>query len=253
MKEVDFSKILFRCSSVSKLMIEPKTKADKEAGLLSESTKSYLVDVYVSAMYGRKKEFSNKYVEKGLMVEEDSITLYSRIKKEFFQKNEQLLQNNYLKGTPDLFVGKSIKKAQVIIDIKSSWDIFTYFATHTKNINRDYWWQLQGYMALTGASSARLAYCLLDTPDMLISDEKRKLMYKMGAVTNESPEYLEACKELDLSLKYEDIPLDHRLNEFYIERDDAAIESLYNKVELAREYLINFNDELITSWEKQKI
>lgn len=252
MKEVDFSKILFRCSSLSKLMTEPKTKADKEAGLLSETTKSYLVDMYVAATYGRQKEFSNKYVEKGLMVEEDSITLYSRIKKEFFQKNEELIQNNFIKGTPDLFVGKSIKKANVIIDIKSSWDIFTYFATYTKDINKDYWWQLQGYMALTGASSARLAYCLLDTPEMLISDEKRKLMYKMGAVTNESPEYIEACKEIDFSMKYGDIPLEQRLNEFYIERDDEAIAKLYKKIDLAREFLINFKDELSISWQNQK-
>jgi hypothetical protein len=249
----DFSKTLFRCSSLSKLMTEPKLKADKEAGLLSETAKSYLIDVYVYNVYGRRNDFTNKYVEKGLAIEEDSITLYSRIKKEFFKKNEKLIENDFIRGTPDLYVGKSIKNADIIIDIKSSWDIFTYFATHIKKINTDYWWQLQGYMALTQAKSARLAYCLLDTPDMLINDEKRMLMYKMGSLTTESPDYINACKEIDLAMKYEDIPLERRLNEFYIERDDEAINSLYEKIKKARVFLSNLHEELETVYEKQKI
>jgi hypothetical protein len=251
--KTDFSKTLFRCSSLSKLMTEPKLKADKEAGLLSETAKSYLIDVYVYTMYNRRNDFTNKYVQKGLAIEEDSITLYSRIKKEFFQKNEKLLKNDYIKGTPDLFKGKTIKNAEVIIDIKSSWDIFTYFGTYTKSMNKDYWWQLQGYMALTGAKSARLAYCLLNTPDMLISDEKRMMMYKMGALTNESPEYLKACKEIELAMKYDDIPLERRLNEFYIERDDEAITNLYSKINKARVFLTNFHNELEVVYDTQKI
>jgi hypothetical protein len=239
----DFSKVKFRCSSIGKLMTEPKTKTDKEAGILSETTQSYLVDIYVYEMFGRYSEFSNKYVQKGLMIEEDSITLYSRIKKEFFQKNEKLLENDFIRGTPDLYVGKNINKAEIIIDIKSSWDIFTFFRTFTKKLNKDYWWQLQGYMALTGATSARLAYCLLNTPEMLVNDEKRRLMYQMGCATTENPDYIKACEELDKSMKYDDISLERRLNEIYIERDDEAIDTIYKKVNSAREFLIKLHNE----------
>ena len=64
-------------------MTEPKLKADKEAGNLSETSKSYLVEVYIKEMYDREADINSKYIAKGLMVEEDSITLYSRVKKSF--------------------------------------------------------------------------------------------------------------------------------------------------------------------------
>lgn len=234
---MNFSKTLFRASSCGYLMVDPKSKADKDAGNLSESAKTHLIDIYVTNKYDRQTDISNKYISKGLMVEEDSITLYSRLKKKFFLKNEDHLSNEFIKGTPDLFDGKDIHSAEIIIDVKSSWDIFTFFRTHTKDINSQYYWQLQAYMALTGATSAKLAYCLINTPEMLINDEKRKLMYKMGCATEESADFLEACIELEKSMIYDDIPLEERLIEFTIERNDSDIEKLYSRVRKAREYL----------------
>jgi hypothetical protein len=234
---MDFSTTLFRASSAGHLMVPPKSKAAKEAGELSETTKGDLIDIYVSAKYGRQTDISNKYITKGLMVEEDSITLYSRVKKTFFKKNEKHLSNEFIMGTPDLFVGSEIEKAEVIIDIKSSWDIFTFFRNHTKGVSDLYYWQLQCYMALTGAKSARLAFCLVDTPETLILDAKRKLMWQMNAGTEENEDYKKACDELDLKMIYSDIPLKDKVMEFEISRDDEGIERLYSKVKKAREFL----------------
>lgn len=239
-----FDNTLFRCSSVGHLMTEPRAKKDKDAGNLSEGAKTHLIDIFVSAKYGRQTEIQNRYVNKGLMVEEDSITLYSRVKKTFFKKNERHLANEFIKGTPDLFTGLEIESADSIIDVKSSWDIFTFFRTHTKEINSLYWWQLQGYMALTGASKATLAYCLINTPVMLINDEKRKLMYKMGCVTEESDEFVKACDELDKAMIYDDIPLSERMIEFEVPRDNDAIQSLYERIARARQFLNELDREL---------
>lgn len=241
---MDFSNILFRCSSIGYLMTEPKSKADKEAGNLSEGAKTHLIDVFVSTKYGRQTDIQNRYLTKGMMVEEDSITLYSRVKKTYFKKNEKHLHNAFIKGTPDLFTGLEIEAADTIIDVKSSWDIFTFFRTHTKDINSLYWWQLQGYMALTGARSANLAYCLINTPEILINDEKRKLMYKMGCATSESDEFLQACMELEKAMIYDDISIHERLIEFEIERDEIAIQSIYSKVEKARKSLADLEEQL---------
>lgn len=241
---MNYENTLFRCSALGHLMTEPKSKKDKDAGNLSEGAKTNLIDIYVSAKYGRQTDIQNRYISKGLMVEEDSITLYSRVKKTFFKKNEKHLSNEFIKGTPDLFTGLEIEAADMIIDVKSSWDIFTFFRTHTKDVNSLYWWQLQGYMALTGASSARLAYCLINTPEMLINDEKRKLMYKMGCATEESAEFLKACDELELAMTYNDIPLKERLIEFEIPRDQESINLLYDRVKRAREFLKALDTEL---------
>jgi hypothetical protein len=237
---MDFSTILFRCSSVGHLMTEPKTKAAKEAGELSESAKTHLIDIYVSNKYRRQTDVQSKYISKGLLVEEDSITLYSRMKKRFFKKNEDGLSNDFLKGTPDLYEGTSINSATHIIDVKSSWDIYTFHRVLTKGINDIYYWQLQGYMALTGAKKATLAYCLIDTPPSLIEDEKRRLMYKMGSISTEDPAYQEACTELDRLMIYEDIPIRERVIETEISRKDEDISAMYAKIQKGRQWLNEF-------------
>lgn len=239
---MNFDNTLFRCSALGNLMTEPKSKADKEAGNLSEGAKTHLIDIYVANKYNRQSDINSKYIEKGLMVEEDSITLYSRVKKEFFKKNTQHLHNEFIKGTPDLFKGLEITEADEIIDVKSSWDIYTFFRTLTKDINSIYYWQMQGYMALTGATIARVAYCLIDTPEILINDEKRKLMYKMGAATSENEDYQKACEELDRAMTFGDIPMEERIIEFKVERCEQDIKDLYTKIKKARTFLNEFEE-----------
>jgi hypothetical protein len=239
-----FENTLFRCSALHNLMTEPLLKADKEAGLLSKTAKTYLMEVYIKEKYGRENNFSSKYTEKGILVEEDSIELYNLISKKFYLKNERNLKNKYISGTPDLFAGLEIEDAEMIIDIKSSWDIFTFFKVQTEPVNTAYWWQLQGYMALTGAISSRLVYCLVNTPLHLIDDEKRRLLYKMNCVSEESPEYIKACKELDRLMIFDDILAEKRVFEIYINRDEEAIQKIYAKVEKARQYLCELDEKI---------
>jgi hypothetical protein len=221
-------------------MTESRSKSDP----LSETTKTHLIDVYVANKYGRQEDIQSKFIEKGLAVEEDSITLYSRVKKEYFKKNEKHLANQYIKGTPDLFSGESIMSADLIIDIKSSWDIYTFMRVLTKDVNKMYYWQLQGYMALTGARSAKLAYCLVNTPDVMIEDEKRKLMYRMGVIDPTGNKLFdEACEKIEASMRFDDIPLDERLIEFTIDRNDDDIQKMYKRVEECREWLNKFESD----------
>lgn len=234
---MNFDDTLFRASSFGYLMTEPKLKKDKEAGNLSETSKTHLIDVYVSKKYDRQTDIHNKYVQKGLMVEEDAITLYSRVKKQFYKKNEAHLKNEFIMGTPDLYEGKSIEDATLIIDIKSSFDIFTFFRNHTKDVSDLYYYQLQCYMWLTGAQKSILAFCLVDTPEVILNGEKRKLLWQMGVATEDNPDFIEACAELDKLLTYPDIKMQERVIEYEILRNDEDIEIMKEKVNKARAYL----------------
>lgn len=267
-------KIKIRCSQIGKIMSEPKAKnvihyfkdgleitekvafkliesgntggiyskterVETDSGL-SEGAKTYLTEVFINKMYGREKDIESKYITKGLRVEEESITLYSLFANEFYKKNEENISNEFLTGTPDLYVGKSIDKAEKIIDVKSSWDIFTFFANHPDKIKKMYYYQLQGYMALTGAQSAVLAYCLTDTPYELVEDAKRKLMWKMGVIDpTVNKDYLEACKKIEDISSYPDIPNEKKVITVDIKRDDLVIEEMYEKVKQSRSWIQN--------------
>lgn len=225
---MDADQILFRCSSLGHIMTEARGKSET----LSESCKTHLVDVFVSNKYGRTTDIDNRYVRKGLMVEEDSLTLFSRHTKRFYKKNQDHFRNDFIKGTPDIIDGDTI------IDIKSSWDIYTFFRNaNPDKLNKNYYWQLQGYMALTGAKQSLLAYCLVNTPDVMINDEKRKLMWKMNVLSDTDATYIDACDEIDKLSVYDDIPMSERVNQILIHRDDAAIERLYERVQECREYM----------------
>lgn len=226
---MDVNSIRFRCSRLGELMTSPRSGSKDP---LSETAKKYLLEVYINERYGRRKVVTSKYMEKGLQVEEDAITLYSRLKKKPLFKNTTNFSDEFITGTPD-----HLSETEVL-DIKSSWDIFTFMATTQADLNKDYYWQLQGYMALTGRKSARLAYCLVSTPDQMIEDEKRKLSWKMGLIDGAANgDYVKACAEIDRLSVYDDIPMDERLNEIEIPYDQLAIEALHNKIIACRQYM----------------
>lgn len=222
-----FDNYLFRASQVGRLMTASRTKDP-----IGETCKKYLHEVYIKEVYGRDKDIMNKYIMKGLQCEEDSLTLYSRAIKTPFFKNDKWLSNEFISGTPDVITDTEV------IDMKSSWSIHTFFDVLTDSLNKNYFYQLQCYMALTGLKSAKLVYCLVSTPDALILDEIQKLKWKMGVSDPDANEvFQQAAAYLETTMKYEDIPLEKRYIEFTIEYDQSVIDQIYEKVSLCRSYL----------------
>lgn len=261
-KIVNWDEWKLRCHAIGYVMGQPKLKKDKEAGNLSATAKSYLLKVWIEEKFNRKKDIKSKYITKGLGVEQANITLYSRVKKVFYKKNTDRLENEFISGEPDLFEGEEIKKAVTIIDMKSSWDVYTFYdvvmdmieaAEKVKEsdeginipngMNPDYYWQGQGYLDLSGAARFLLAYGLIDTPQALIDKEKSNLLFELGGylgITGDSEKeanYLAACEEFDRSLTFEDIPMGQRLIELSAERNEAHIELIHQRVIKCREYL----------------
>jgi hypothetical protein len=226
--------ILFRCSKLGALMTEPKAKTET----LSETCKTYLREVYINRKYGRYKDFTSDAIKKGLETEEAALTLFSIQKMRQFNKNEDWLMNDYICGTPDSYEGETITSATKIIDIKSAWDLFTFHDSKHEKVNKNYYWQMQGYMWLTGATKSTLVYCLINTPDTLIQDQKRRLGWNMGLIDNEaSPEYLDACAKIDRNSLFDDIPNSERIFEIEIERNDADIQLLSERIKACRSYM----------------
>lgn len=220
----------FRCSGLGNLMVEPKLKSES----LSETTKTYLREKYIFEKYQRSKFVESKYMTKGTEVEEESLTLLSIVTRKLYNKNEKLLWNDWIIGTPDTYEGDTIENAITIIDIKSSWDIFTFFASKEEKLNKMYYWQLQGYMWLTGAKVAQLAYCLINTPTKLVDDEIRKVGYKF---TEGTDEYNKAIESIRKNSTYDDLSYKEKIHTITIDRNDDDIEKLKTKIEECRKYI----------------
>jgi len=229
---MQWNDIHIRASSVGYLMTEPQSKADKEAGLLSKTAQKHLLDVYIAEKYGRKKDIQTKQMKKGIEVEQDSIDLLSMYLKMPFSKNDQRFTNDYITGFPDIIDNDRI------IDIKSSYDLWTFIGNIPDKLDSLYYWQMQSYMWLTGAKSALIAYCLVNTPESIIEQEKYYLLKKMDVATEESPEYVKEAMKIEFNMSFDDISINERVLMFNVERSEDDILRIQQKVEKAREFLV---------------
>jgi len=229
--QVNWEKTLIRCSSLGNLFTEPVTKADKEAGLLSKTAKSHLIEVYAREIWGVEKDIVTKQMRKGRAAEEAGITLLSRVDKRLYTKNDERKANEWLTGHAD------IVEEEEIIDIKLSWDAFTFLPKLIEPLDKDYLYQLQGYMYLWDKPKARISYCLVNTPDNIIEGEKYRLLRSMDVVSEESPEFIEAARKLESNMKFDQIPMQLRVINKFIDRDEEIIEKIPAKVQKAREFL----------------
>lgn len=225
---------LFRCSSLGSIMTDSRSKTEP----LSETAKTFLAEKYVSERYGRDADVINKYIRKALCVQDDAVALYSKLKKQLYKRNEFTLSNRYISGTPDLFTGPIIHEAETIIGIKSSWNVHTFFRNHNERLIKAHYWQLQGYMALTGAQSACLVYCLVNTPQVIITDEVQQLQRQMRVINpGTDKNFQRAATELERLAKYDDIPMHERVIDICVERNDADIERIYERIKLCRKWM----------------
>jgi hypothetical protein len=145
-------------------------------------------------------------------------------------------------GTPDIVVRDEAGNATKIIDIKSSWDGASLLANLGQPLNSNYFYQVQGYMALTGATEAEIAYCLVSMPDEIINSEKKRIYYLMNPATEDNADYKKAVERLENNMTFGDIPETERIIKFKVPRDEQVIENMYQKVQQCRQWLAEFEE-----------
>ena len=212
-----------RASQIGKIMATPR----KAGEVLSETAKTYVHDLVLEEKYGIKKEFSSRYTDKGNEVEEIGIALVNEVLNyKFIYKNYEFFENDWVKGTPD------VNTDEVLLDVKCSWDATTFPFFDTEVPNKDYYYQLQGYMWLTGKQESILAYCLINTPFQMVEDEIRRAHWKFNLIE----ENTELRKEVESKHIFDHIPEHKRVKYWFIRRDESVIEKIKERVELCREY-----------------
>lgn len=190
-----------RASSSGALMISPRSKTE----VLSKTTQSYLQDWVKEHIYGIRKQIKSKYIDKGLTNEDFAIDqAIKMLDLPFVLKNSESFEDEYFTGTPDIVTDTEV------LDIKCSWDCFTFPLFADEIPTDDYFYQLQVYMHLTGRKSARLVYVLTDTPaDM-----------QWGEIVS-----------------YEHVADRFKIKTFTVEYQPEVIKQLQQRVFAAREYI----------------
>lgn len=177
----------------------------KDLPHLSDTTKTFVFDWLKESIYGIKKEIKSKYLSKGITYENTAIDkAIEWLDLPFVLKNESFFEDDYFTGTPDLI------SEDRIYDIKCSWDCFTFPLFETEIPTKDYFYQLQVYMHLTGKKNATLVYVLLNTPEEMHWETQHN---------------------------YDALDKKYRIKTFDIVYDASVIEDLQNRVIKIREFI----------------
>lgn len=186
--------------------------ARKKGETLSQTTKTYAENWLKERIYGVKNEFSSKYTEKGTLMEDVAIDkAIEWLDIPFALKNEKQFEDDYFTGSPDVILEDEI------LDIKCSWDCFTFPLFEKELPSKDYYYQMQVYMHLTGKKKARVIYMLLNTPDNVSKYETKH--------------------------NYDEIDKRWRVRTFEVKYDIEAINMLIMKVQEVRKYLKSINNQ----------
>ena len=221
---------------------------------LSDTAKAMLDIIYIEKVYKRTKpELNTKQITKGTEQEEQGINLSSDYDDALYFKNETRFENEYLSGEPDVVYG------DLVIDIKCSWDIFT-FEPKARKPDSLYAWQGWAYNWLTNTSRFKLSYCLVNTPYSMLQAEKQKLWYNYDHPNDseDHPDYIKAAKEMEKRFIYDypsfmkrykwadllledwtglDIPIHERIISHEFQFDETKIEQVESRLKACREYL----------------
>ena len=212
-----------RCSSLGKIMTAPRSKNE----VLSQTAKAYIEELAKEHLFGIKKVFKSRYTDKGNEVEEQAIELTEEVLGfEFLTKNEKYFENDYIKGTPDVIT------TSLIIDVKSSWSGETFPFFESELPNKDYYYQVMGYMWLTGKKNALISYCLINTPEEIVNDEIRRTAW--GKYEIEPSE--ETIREVQSVHNFNHIPKDRRVKAFHVEFNEGVINEMKTRIEECRKY-----------------
>ena len=202
---------LFRCSSLHKLIGDGRSKA----AVISDTAKSAIRDIVKEDLYGFRSFTGNQYTQKGNLLEDLAIDMSGKMRLRNYQKHVGRVENELITGECDVLDLKN----KLIIDTKCTWDIGThpFFADEAmeKVKKAGYDVQMQAYMWLYDCEVANVDFWLFPCP----------------------PELLNGWDDIDqLVHLVEKIDIRERKTTVVIERDEAIIQKIKDKIPHCQEY-----------------
>ena len=202
---------LFRCSSLHKLIGDGRSKA----AVISDTAKSAIRDIVKEDLYGFRSFTGNQYTQKGNLLEDLAIEMSGKMRFRNYQKHVGRVENELITGECDVLD----LERKLIIDTKVTWDIGThpFFADEAmeKVKKAGYDVQMQAYMWLYDCDVANIDFWLFPCPAELLKD------------WDDIDQLVHLVEKIDIR---------ERKTTVTIERDEAIIQKIKDKIPHCQEY-----------------
>jgi len=204
----------WRASQIGKLMTTSRSKTD----VLSQTAKSYIEQLAKEDFFGYTSPLVNRYLDKGINQELESINLLNSVRFENYEKNDQRIENEFITGECDILTNESI------IDIKTSWSLDTFPELPEDIDSNQYEWQGRAYMMLFNRFEFELVFCMVSTWDEFLTQYDDKALHKVDHI-DPRKRITSITFERDPELENQMIERCQLATEYYVER----IQKLNNK------------------------
>lgn len=213
---------------------------------IGKSGLSKLRDIYVREKYQKEamsvsKDFIPAAMN-GILSEGKSLSLICELDGVSYNVHKKLIKNKYLKGVIDAYSGKSVYKSKKVIDIKTASSMQSLVSLikdeETKSL---YYWQIMGYLAITGAEEGEICHCLVSYPERMINEEINKFIARVKNIGVDGEYIEENIERIRFNMTFDEIPIEQRVVRFNVQRNDDAIKRIYEAVKLSRKWLIDFD------------
>ena len=197
----------WRASQIGKLMTTSRSKTD----VLSQTAKSYIEQLAKEDFFGYTSPLVNRYLDKGINQELESINLLNSVRFENYEKNDQRVENEFITGECDIITTESI------IDIKTSWSLDTFPELPEDIDSNQYEWQGRAYMMLFNRFEFELVFCMVSTWDEFLTQYDDKSLHKVDHI-DPRKRITSITFERDPELENQMIERCQLATEYYVER-----------------------------------
>lgn len=242
-------KLRDKLSEPQKKKLDTLTERVKNIGnieMLSNGAISKLKEVYVREKYNKQvvsigKDYSPAILN-GVMSESKVLSLISDFEGIKCKLHKKVIYNSFLKGILDAYIGKSAKKATKVIEIKTCQNMQSLMSVLDPQEAYDkYYWQIMGYLAITGAEEGTIYHCVVTYPERIINDEINKFIYKAKVFGLDGGYVEQQIERIRFNLSFDDIPINERIYKFSVQRDENIIKDIYKKVKYCRGWLNDYD------------
>lgn len=213
---------------------------------LSTTFKKSLHEHYAYARYGIGKVSNGGktpvQLDKGEIGEAAAIEFLSKQDGISYVKNEELVENAFFKGRPDILLYENGKVVGVK-EIKVPLDFISFL----ERVDGDHltadMWQMLAYLDVLGLKQGEICYILVDMPPEII--KTRLNDYKERYILNGySPEHIKKLlKSIEKSMKCGYIPEHQRIQRFTVTRQGYFTTQMRKRVKFARVAMSNLHEK----------
>lgn len=203
---------------------------------LSETCKNYLRSLYLNKRYGARYSFLGgdgvPQMVRGIKQEDWAVQMLSEFRNKQYYRNKKKLTNSHLSGSIDIFDAKTVELSSSVIEIKTKETVNEFNKRIGVALEDSHWLQIQGYLDLAKKELGEVVYCLVPPSEDKIQEQKELYLALDGK--------RRSWDEIESNIRFKDIPLNEKIITYQIERDEKCINEIYERVEVCRKWIEDF-------------